>query len=78
MLRIGLIVWLCLGALGLGLVVLEAARRKQDVSGWWYMLAVLLGPVFLFLILPLWIGRWGRGGKGDGGKSNGANVSPRF
>ena len=46
------------------LTFLEASRRKQDVSGWWYAMAVLLGPIFLCFILPLWIGKWGRG-KGD-------------
>ncbi|OFY99136.1 MAG: hypothetical protein A2Z97_00350 [Bdellovibrionales bacterium GWB1_52_6] len=58
--RIALIIWFCLGALGLGLVTLEASRRKVNVSGTWYFLAVLLGPIFLFFILPLWLGRWGR------------------
>jgi hypothetical protein len=55
-----LVIWFCLGALGLGLVTLEASRRKVDVSGLWYFFAVLLGPVFLFFVLPLWLGRWGR------------------
>jgi hypothetical protein len=59
--RIGLVIWLCLGALGLGLVVLEASRRKVSIGGLWYVLAVLLGPIFLFFVLPLWLGRWGRG-----------------
>jgi len=60
--RIGLlaVIWLCLGALALGIVVLEASRRKVAVSGHWYVLAVLLGPIFLFFILPLWLGRWGK------------------
>ena len=54
------VVWFCLGALGLGLVTLEASRRKVSVSGAWYFFAVLLGPIFLFFVLPLWLGRWGR------------------
>jgi hypothetical protein len=54
------IIWLCLGALALGIVVQEAARRKASVSGRWYVLSVLLGPIFLFFILPLWLGRWGK------------------
>lgn len=58
--RLALVVWFCLGALGLGLVVLEASRRKVNVSGFWYVFAVLLGPIFLFFILPIWLGRWGR------------------
>ncbi|MEO5970542.1 MAG: hypothetical protein ABIQ95_11495 [Bdellovibrionia bacterium] len=58
--RIALIIWFCLGALGLGLVTLEAARRKVNVSGVWFIFAVLLGPVFLFFVLPLWLGRWGK------------------
>jgi len=58
--RLILVIWLCLGALGLGLVVLEASRRKINVAGLWYGLAVLLGPIFLFFVLPLWLGRWGK------------------
>lgn len=58
--RIGLVAWLCLGALGLGLVLLEAHRRQIRIRRVWYVLAVLLGPVFLFFVLPLWLGRWGR------------------
>lgn len=61
--RLGLIIWFCFGAFGLGLVTLEAARRKINVSGLWYFVALLLGPIFLFFVLPLWIGRWGRGEK---------------
>ncbi len=64
--RLGLIIWFCLGALGLGLVVLEASRRKINVSGIWYFFAVLLGPIFLFFVLPLWLGKWGKGsGQGE-------------
>jgi len=58
--RIILIIWFCLGALGLGLVTLEASRRKIDVSGFWYILGMVLGPIFLFFVLPLWLGQWGR------------------
>ena len=58
--RIVFVIWFCLGALGLGLVTLEASRRKIDVSGIWYVFAVLLGPIFLFFVLPLWLGKWGR------------------
>lgn len=54
------VVWFCLGALGLGIVVLEASRRKMNISGAWYVFAILLGPIFLFFVLPLWLGRWGR------------------
>jgi hypothetical protein len=54
------IIWFSLSALGLGLVVLEASRRKVQVSGRWYFSALLLGPIFLFFILPLWLGRWGK------------------
>lgn len=59
MVRIGMIIWLCCGALALGVVVLEAARRKQEINGWWYVLAPILGPIFLAFILPLWFGKWG-------------------
>lgn len=58
--RLGLIAWVCSGALGLGLVLLEAARRKRPIRVSWSVIALSLGPIFLFLILPLWLGRWGR------------------
>lgn len=58
--RLALIIWFCLGAFGLGLVTLEASRRKVSVAGAWYFLAVVLGPIFLFFILPLWLGKWGK------------------
>lgn len=58
--RILIVAWFCLGALGLGLVTLEASRRKMNVTGIWYFCAVLLGPIFLFFVLPLWLGQWGR------------------
>ncbi len=61
--RLPLVIWFSLGAVGLGLVALEAARRKVKVSATWYVLSVLLGPIFLFFILPLWLGRWGRSGR---------------
>ena len=60
MLRLALIVWLCLGAFGLGLVLLEATRRKRPIRNGWVMLALVLGPIFLFFVLPLWLGRWGK------------------
>ncbi len=59
--RLALIVWLCLGAFGLGLVLLEANRRKRPIRPGWLMLALALGPIFLFFVLPLWLGRWGKG-----------------
>lgn len=58
--RLALIVWLCLGAFGLGLVLLEATRRKRPIRPGWVALALALGPIFLFFVLPLWLGRWGR------------------
>lgn len=58
--RIIWVIWFCLGALGLGLVTLEASRRKVSISGVWYFFAVILGPIFLFFVLPLWLGKWGR------------------
>ena len=68
--RLGLIIWFCLGALGLGLVTLEATRRKINISGAWYFFAVLLGPIFLFFVLPLWLGRWGRERGGERGRAH--------
>jgi len=59
--RLFIIIWLCTGAFSLGLVTLEAARRKQQVSGIWYFASILLGPIFLFFVLPLWLGKWGKG-----------------
>jgi len=58
--RLVLIVWLCLGAFGLGLVVLEASRRRRPIRSSWVPLALALGPIFLFFVLPLWLGRWGK------------------
>ena len=58
--RLALIVWLCFGAFGLGLILLEATRRKRPIRPAWVFLAFALGPIFLFFVLPLWIGRWGK------------------
>lgn len=58
--RLILVIWLCLGAFGLGLVLLEANRRKSPIRAGWVPLALALGPIFLFFILPLWLGRWGK------------------
>ncbi len=63
MFRLGLIVWICMGALGLGLISLEAIRHKKTIHGMWYFLGVILGPVFLCFILPIWLGRWGKQNK---------------
>lgn len=60
MIRIGGLFWLCMGALGLGLLVLEGIKRGQKVPRYAYPLAVVLGPIFFFFILPLWVGRWGK------------------
>jgi len=60
MIRFGGLAWICLGALGLGLLTLEAIKRKKSIPRYGALLAVILGPVFLVFILPLWIGRWGR------------------
>lgn len=58
--RFLLVAWLCAGAFAAGLVTLEASRRKINVGGVWYFLAMILGPIFLFFVLPLWLGKWGR------------------
>jgi len=60
MLRLALIAWLCLGALGLGVVFLEAARRRLQIRPGLVMLALVLGPIFLFFVLPLWLSRSGK------------------
>ena len=60
MLRWGLLVWVCLGALGLGFLAVEASRRKIPVSKLWFLWGLVLGPIFLFFIVPLWLGKWGR------------------
>jgi hypothetical protein len=57
--RLGVLIWLCCGALGLGIVVLSANRRQVPVSKVWYFTAFLLGPIFLVFVLPLWLGKWG-------------------
>lgn len=52
------IIWLCCGALGLGLIVAEANRRQIAISPLWYFVAFLLGPAFLFFVLPImWFSR---------------------
>lgn len=60
MARLGAILWLCFGAFGLGLILLEASRRKRPIRSTWFLLALALGPIFLCFILPLWLGRWGK------------------
>jgi hypothetical protein len=60
MFRLALVGWMCLGALGLGILILVASRRQRRVSPLWSLFALLLGPIFLCLILPLWLGRWGK------------------
>ena len=58
--RWGLVVWMCAGALGLGIAALEANRRRIPLGKSWFFYSLLLGPIFLCFILPLWLGRWGR------------------
>jgi len=57
MTRLVLIAWLCLGALGLGVVFLEATRRRRPIRPGLFLLALALGPIFLFFVLPLWLSR---------------------
>lgn len=57
------IAWMCAGALGLGIVISHANKRQTYVSRWWYLASVLLGPIFLAFVVPLWLGKWGEGGK---------------
>jgi hypothetical protein len=57
--RIGILLWLCAGAIALGVLVLNANRRNTYLAPVWYFAAILLGPVFLAFILPLWLGKWG-------------------
>lgn len=57
--RLGILLWLCAGAVALGIVVLNANRRNAPVAKIWYFAALLLGPIFLAFILPLWLGKWG-------------------
>jgi len=68
MIRFGGLAWICLGALGLGLLTLEAIKRKRSIPQKWTFLAIVLGPVFLFFILPIWLGRWGRSVEGPESK----------
>jgi hypothetical protein len=53
------LLWLCAGALALGILVLNANRRKVYLAPVWYFAAILLGPIFLAFVLPLWLGKWG-------------------
>ena len=58
MTRLALIVWLCLGVLGLGVVFLEATRLRRKIRPGLVILALVLGPIFLFFVLPLWFSRF--------------------
>jgi len=58
--RIGIIIWMCMGAFALGLVILTANRRGIYISKIWYMVALILGPIFFCFVIPLWLGKWGK------------------
>jgi len=58
MVRPAVIIWLCLGALGLGILITLASRYKKNISAWWSFFALLLAPIFLCIVLPMWYGRW--------------------
>ena len=60
--RYWIVAWLLAGAFGLGLLTLEANRRRILLKKWWFPVGLLLGAVFLFFLLPMWISRWGRQG----------------
>jgi hypothetical protein len=54
--RILIIAWLSAGALGLGIMTYEANRRSVSIRKSWFLWGLLLGPIFLFFVLPWWIG----------------------
>ena len=56
--RNGFLVWLCLGALGAGALSVAASRKNAQFRKIWFFLAFVLGPIFLFFILPAWIDSW--------------------
>jgi len=60
-----LVAWLCAGAFGLGLLTVEANRRRVLINKTWFPVGLALGPIFLFFVLPLWMYRWGRRGPDD-------------
>ncbi len=64
--RYWLVAWLCAGAFGLGLLTLEANRRRILIRRVWFPVGLALGAIFLFFILPFWMSRWGRRGPDDG------------
>jgi hypothetical protein len=61
--RLGILLWLCAGALGLGIVVVTANRQNVPLNRAWYFLAMLLGPIFLAFVVPMWLGKWGNQNK---------------
>lgn len=60
-----LVAWLCAGAFGLGLLTVEANRRRILIRKAWFPAGLALGAIFLCFILPIWISRWGRRGPDD-------------
>lgn len=57
--RLALILWLCAGALALGILVQAANRRGIYIGKTWYVVGLLLGPIFLCFVVPMWIGKFG-------------------
>ena len=58
MLRNGLMIWLCAGALGAGVLATMASRRNAQFKKVWVFLAMVLGPIFFFFVLPAWLDNW--------------------
>ncbi len=56
--RWGPLLWLCAGALGAGILAVVGARKNAAFKKIWFLLAFVIGPIFLFFILPAWIDQW--------------------
>ena len=49
MLRNGILIWLCAGALGAGVLAVVASRRNAQFKKGWF---------FLAFVLPTWLDNW--------------------
>ena len=46
--------------MGAGILALQASRKHAAFRRIWLFLAFVIGPIFLFFILPAWLDQWRR------------------